>query len=391
MTRIDRIEPSELPAVPVLPESFAHIFRELSSDPGPDMNVRTTSRNDSSQSAVTFLPPLQIVDGGIAVASDVRQGARTGEQPAVLSGPELNNLIRGPHGLGSENFAERERAQRQLERSGTAALPAVLGALQDRSSDLPLETRRRLESFTAYLRRDDGFNDLIAATRNNDFGIASAAQAMLGRESTDTLLLRPTHTALSPENQNTFNELIRTRLNDGQLQALTQQPPFGWTEGQLRRAVAAEQVLGVPSGSDNQGRLGVLLFNKPNRTDAERSYAESLLTTYAPNGSDPVLRASANRLLASSAFERGNTDEGMRLMRNSLGLITGATGQIKNSDVLLELEDLSLLARNTLGNARLSTAQRNELTGLSQSATQAALVFVRARQEWMDQNKQMSP
>ncbi len=370
--------------IPLIRESFSEVYREISSRPGP--GALTRSQTDLVQAIVENLPNLAIVDDDRPAPTEVvQQNTLPPRDQPALSPEQINNLIRGEHGLGSPNFREREAAQMQLIRAGADALPAVLNALHDRT-DLPLEVRRRLESFSASML-NDRFNDLIAATRNNDPAIARAAEVMISRETTDSLLSRTTHSEISPANQRILDGLIRTRLNDTQLQSYLQEPAFGWTEADLRRAVAAERILGQPTDGENQLRLGVAILGRPNHTPAEQQYAERLLTAYTQNGRDPVHNATAHRLLASSAFQRGDTNEGMRLMRNSMQLINGALGQTKREDVVHELQNISDLA--AARNDALSPAQRQELTAISRRATETGLAFVRARQEWLEQSNRM--
>jgi hypothetical protein len=302
---------------------------------------------------------------------------------------QINNLIRSEQGLGSENYRQRTNAQRQLEQAGVYALPSVLAALHDRTNPVPLEVQRRCESICNSML-GKGMGDLIAATRSADFALSTSAQALLSRQSTEALLMGSTYNQLSAENQRTFNQLITTRLNEDQLHGLTERNSFGkfgqasvsTDERTLRLAVAAEQVLGQTASPSHYG-LGTLLFDRGR--PEEQSYAESLLNNYRHNGNDPLLQASAHRMIAASAFRRGDTAQGLTLTQDGMRLLENAANDPSHDLILQEFRQFSSLTQGASGMVgTVTAAQTEELSQISQRASEAAINYTQRHRAWLE-------
>jgi hypothetical protein len=338
----------------------------------------------------TALYPAEAVqeEESAVYATEVKPAPVIPERAPPLSNEQINQLIHGPHGLGSSNYRERDVAHRTLERSGVNALPALLAVI--RAEGMPLEVTRRAELLRNQLL-NSGVGVVLDGMRSNDAAISQACELMLSRQSTASLLAGSTHAELSVENRAAFNQLIRRRLSDEQLEAYADTSfdlRFGQNpdENNLRLSIAASQVLGRPNQVANY-HLGSILMQRgeSGRAEAERALVRSL------DGGDQIpMRASAQRMLAELGFLRGDNARGLAMSREALRSLRAGSIDPRSDLLREEFMALSQLAgRSGTINAErpMTPAQLAEMRSLGQDATAEGRTYSAAHNTWLNENR----
>jgi hypothetical protein len=332
-------------------------------------------------------PPVQAV---AAQPGDAPQPVRAAQQEAPagpvaerprLSSEQITQLINGPNGLGSSVWRDRDASHRALQEQGVNALPALLAAMRNPESSL--EVRRRAESLTGSIV-NSGVSSLLNGLGSNDAAVSQASELLLGRQSTDSLLASSTREELSPDHRRVFNQIIRTRLNEQQLQAMSNGGKMFFhaapDETSLRTSIAASDVLGTANPSA-QYQLGALLMQ---RGESGRAEAERALTRSLTGNQDSPSRASAQRMLAELAFQRGDNARGLEMSRESLRSLRAGSGDPSSALLLNEFRAVAQLGANP--HRPLTPAQSAELGSIRQDATNQGQTYSAAHNAYMREN-----
>jgi len=263
-------------------------------------------------------------------------GIATAQATPGANGDRVAGLIQK---LGSDNFAERERAKAELEKLGASALEALSKAAE--SDDL--ETSRRASDLVRKIK-DKTENESILAPKTihlklKDVSVLDAIRE-LEKQSGYPVQVGGNQPALKDRKitldtgattfWQAFDQLCRTAgLVETQTQVATPQVPIGVSQPIIRNRIQIQpQVLPVP----NPQKVPVLpIQNQQNGAAPQLQAVVPVVPILPANGVKPVQAKAIQVIQAAQAAQMAQLQQAMAQIQINQGLVPAGTrpGQVK--------------------------------------------------------------